>query len=62
MKARFPKTAATLRSLYTREQLADMHRHASRMANLEQPWQRRENAGYWVDRRDMYAEALKEAQ
>jgi hypothetical protein len=46
MKSRFPKTAATLRS----------------MANLEQPWQRRDNAGYWVDRRDMYAEALKEAQ
>jgi hypothetical protein len=32
------------------------------MANLEEPWQRRENAGYWTDRRDMYAEALKEAQ
>ena len=25
-----------------------------------EPWQRRENAGYWIDRRDMYAEALKE--
>ena len=62
MNPRFPKTAATLRSLYTREQLVDMHRHAVRMAKLETPQQRRDNAGYWTDRRDMYAEALKEAQ
>ncbi len=57
-----PSTAATLRSIYSRDQLADLHRHATRMANLETPWQRRDNAGYWIDRRDMYAEALKEAQ